>query len=34
MLKYLPGEAERKEEDAARWKQKATVALFVSAPTQ
>jgi hypothetical protein len=32
ILEYLPGEADRKEEDAARWKQKPTVALFASAP--
>jgi len=33
ILEYPPGEADRKEEDAARWKQKLTAALFASAPT-
>jgi hypothetical protein len=30
---YLPEAAGRKEEDAAKWKEKPSVALFASAPT-
>ena len=33
ILEYLPEVADRKEEDATRWKEKPTVALFASALT-
>jgi hypothetical protein len=32
ILEYLPEVAGGKEEDAARWEEKPTAALFVSAP--
>ena len=32
ILGYLPGKANTREEDAARWKQKPTAVLFARAP--